>query len=123
MFPSNLPLKSLSLPTSQRGKFEYCDKAKQGGTDKLVCPCCLNTSVDREYTTLTNRVCQCHPGIGLQRIKISLEMPPDETFLHGILKMWVRISLKKGGKKEGFSLEKSLPDQTYQTFPLFLKGD
>ncbi|TLD43560.1 MAG: hypothetical protein JETT_0191 [Candidatus Jettenia ecosi] len=41
-------------------------------------------------------VCPCHPGIGLQRIKISRETPPGETSLHSILKMWVRISLKKG---------------------------
>ncbi|GAB63178.1 MAG: hypothetical protein DWB56_03670 [Candidatus Jettenia sp.] len=31
--------------------------------------------------------------------------------------------LKKRGKEERFPLEKSLSDQTYQTFPHFLKGD
>ncbi|TLD41952.1 MAG: hypothetical protein JETT_1741 [Candidatus Jettenia ecosi] len=53
--------------------------------------------MDREYTTLTNRVCQCHPGIGLQRIKISRETPPGETSFHGILKM-CKDKLKKREK-------------------------
>ncbi len=87
----------------------------------MVCLWCSNTPVDREYTTLTNRVCQCHPGRGLQSITISRETPPARCLY--ILKMWVRISLEKGEKKEGFSPEKSLPDQKYQTFPPFLKGD
>ncbi len=36
----------------------------------------VRAPVNSEYTTQTNRVCQRHPGIGLQRIKISLETPP-----------------------------------------------
>ncbi|TLD40088.1 MAG: hypothetical protein JETT_3650 [Candidatus Jettenia ecosi] len=58
----------------------------------------------------------------------SLLIPPNPPLKKGgkknkLKKGEKRISLEKGGKKEGFSLEKGLPDQKHQTFPPFLKGD
>ncbi|TLD41840.1 MAG: hypothetical protein JETT_1857 [Candidatus Jettenia ecosi] len=51
-----------------------------------------------------------------QCVPIFLSNPPCPPLKKGER----RVSLEKGG---GFSLEKSLSDQTYQTFPPFLKGD